>query len=92
MTIRPSDHPQPLLRRKMPELDSIRGIAILMVLFYHGFASRFGTYGLSGLPKTFVRILTPGWAGVNLFFALSGFLITGILLDSKESPQYYLRF
>jgi peptidoglycan/LPS O-acetylase OafA/YrhL len=81
-----------LLRSKMPELDSVRGFAILMVLFFHGFANRDGAQGLSGLPKLFVRLLAPGWTGVNLFFALSGFLITGILLDSKHHPQYYRRF
>jgi peptidoglycan/LPS O-acetylase OafA/YrhL len=76
----------------MPELDSLRGIAILLVLFYHGFASRYGTTGLSGLPKFLVGLTAPGWAGVNLFFALSGFLITGILLDSKPRPDYFRRF
>lgn len=76
----------------MPELDSVRGFAILMVLFFHGFASRYGTEGLSGVPRLFVWLLKPGWTGVNLFFALSGFLITGILLDSKHHPQYYRRF
>jgi len=76
----------------MPELDSVRGIAILMVLFYHGFASRYGTAGMSGLPKFLVSLTGPGWTGVNLFFALSGFLITGILLDSKEETSYYRRF
>jgi len=83
---------KPLLRPKMPELDSVRGFAILMVLFFHGFASRYGTQGLSGLPRLFIWFLVPGWTGVNLFFALSGFLITGILLDSKHHPQYYRRF
>ncbi len=84
--------PQPLLRARMPELDSLRGIAILLVLYYHGFASRYGTTGLSGLQKFLVGLTAPGWAGVNLFFALSGFVITGILLDSKQRPDYFRRF
>ena len=83
---------KPLLRPKMPELDSVRGVAILMVLFYHGFASRQSVEAFTGFPKLFVRLASPGWMGVNLFFALSGFLITGILLDSKDRPQYYRRF
>jgi peptidoglycan/LPS O-acetylase OafA/YrhL len=82
----------PLLRAKMPELDSLRGIAILMVLFFHGFASRYGVEGLRGLPRWLVALTSPGWAGVSLFFALSGFLITGILLDSKAQSNYYQRF
>jgi peptidoglycan/LPS O-acetylase OafA/YrhL len=86
------DNAKSLLRQKMPELDSVRGFAILLVLFFHGFASRYATQGLSGFPKLFVRLFVPGWTGVNLFFALSGFLITGILLDSKHHSQYYRRF
>ena|SRR5229473_1531836 len=81
-----------LVRPKMPELDTIRGVAILTVLFYHGFGARYGTQGLTGFPKLFVGLTMPGWAGVNLFFALSGFLITGILIDSKDHPHYYRRF
>jgi peptidoglycan/LPS O-acetylase OafA/YrhL len=77
----------------MPELDSIRGIAVLMVLFYHGFASQYGTGWFSGgFPKLMVILCSFGWAGVNVFFVLSGFLITGILLDSKSRPGYYRRF
>jgi len=83
---------QPLLRPKMPELDCVRGIAILMVLFYHGFGSRQGAEAFAGFPKLVVWAASPGWMGVNLFFALSGFLITGILLDSKHHSQYYRRF
>jgi peptidoglycan/LPS O-acetylase OafA/YrhL len=32
-----TETPQPLLRSRMPELDTLRGIAVLMVLFFHGF-------------------------------------------------------
>jgi peptidoglycan/LPS O-acetylase OafA/YrhL len=74
----------------MPELDSVRGIAILLVVFFHGF--RVGPAGLSGLSRLFVIATAPGWMGVNLFFVLSGFLITGILLDSKVKPHYYRNF
>jgi peptidoglycan/LPS O-acetylase OafA/YrhL len=75
----------------MPELDAVRGVAVLLVLFVHGFA---GTYGiiLRGIPGVFLRFTSVGWLGVNLFFVLSGFLITGILLDSKSRPRYYRNF
>jgi len=81
-----------LLRSRMPELDTIRGIAILLVLFFHGFGFRYGLQGLSGLPELFVAATLPGWMGVNLFFVLSGFLITGILLDTKPRANYYRSF
>lgn len=84
--------PANLLRSRMHELDTIRGIAVLLVLFFHGFGFRYGVQGLSGLPKLFVAATLPGWMGVNLFFVLSGFLITGILLDSKFNRDYFRTF
>jgi len=81
-----------LLRSRMPELDTIRGIAVLLVLFFHGFGFRYGLQGLSGVPRLLVAATLPGWIGVNLFFVLSGFLITGILLDTKSRSDYYRRF
>lgn len=75
-------------RGKYPELDGIRGIAILMVLVYHcaGFAP-------STMPDKIVNQVSEfGWAGVDLFFALSGFLITGILFDSKTKEGYLKTF
>ncbi len=82
----------PLLRPRMPELDTLRGIAVLSVLFFHGFGFEFGLQGLHGIPKLLVAATLPGWAGVNLFFVLSGFLITGILLDTKDRGDYFRRF
>jgi peptidoglycan/LPS O-acetylase OafA/YrhL len=76
----------------MPELDSLRGIAILAVVFFHEFGFSYGPHHLSGLARWFVAATMSGWAGVNLFFVLSGFLITGILLDAKGTPDYYRRF
>ena len=81
-----------LLRPVMPELDSLRGIAILGVLFLHGFYWPYSSLHLSRAGTLFLRVTQPGWLGVNLFFVLSGFLITGILLDSRNRPDYYRRF
>jgi peptidoglycan/LPS O-acetylase OafA/YrhL len=77
----------------MPELDTLRGIAVLLVLFFHGF--RLSSISVSN-PSTMVRWFLSGtaggWAGVNLFFVLSGFLITGILLNTRSSAHYYGQF
>src|SRR6266480_1454944 len=81
-----------IIRAKMPELDSLRGVAILLVVFYHGFFWSNGLAGLSGIAKLLVNLTRIGWLGVNLFFVLSGFLITGILADSKTKIHYYRRF
>jgi peptidoglycan/LPS O-acetylase OafA/YrhL len=87
-----SESNEPLLRPVMPELDSIRGISILAVLFYHGF---YWSVDLAQFSKPVRLVLTGFWMGrlgVNLFFVLSGFLITGLLIDSKGRTDYYSRF
>ena len=76
----------------MPELDSLRGIAILGVLFLHGFFWPYSRLHFTGWSRKFLLATQPGWLGVNLFFVLSGFLITGILLDARNHPHYYSRF
>jgi peptidoglycan/LPS O-acetylase OafA/YrhL len=76
----------------MPELDTLRGIAVLLVLFFHGFYFITGAARFHGPVRWFVLATDTGWIGVNLFFVLSGFLITGILLDSGDNPEYYRRF
>jgi len=76
----------------MPELDTLCGIAVLGVLFLHGFEWQYGGMRFGRLGTSFLRITQPGWIGVNLFFVLSGFLITGILYDSKDRPNYLQTF
>jgi len=82
-----------LIRPVMPELDSLRGVAILLVLWFHGFNYPGLVWSqFSGPARLFLTGAVGGWIGVNLFFVLSGFLITGILLDSKPKPNFYGRF
>jgi len=81
-----------LIRPLMPELDTIRGIAVLAVLLLHAFSWQYAGLHFGKLAGTLLFATQPGWLGVNLFFVLSGFLITGILLDSKEKPHFYRTF
>ena len=74
-----------------PELDGIRGIAILCVLATHAAVEHPGL-GLGGYSRFVRYAFSPGWAGVDLFFVLSGFLITGILLSTKTSSNYFRSF
>jgi peptidoglycan/LPS O-acetylase OafA/YrhL len=76
----------------MPELDCIRGLAVLGVLFLHGFEWQYGGFHFGQAARAFLEVTQIGSLGVDLFFVLSGFLITGILLDSREKPHYYSRF
>lgn len=84
--------PFKLLRTRMPELDTLRGIAVLGVLVLHGFYWQYSKLRFSHLQQLLVLATRAGWLGVNLFFVLSGFLITGILLDSRDKPDYYRTF
>jgi peptidoglycan/LPS O-acetylase OafA/YrhL len=70
-------------------LDGIRGIAILLVLWFHFVPPiSIPVWLIEWLKKT----STAGWVGVDLFFVLSGFLITGILLDTKTKPNFFRNF
>jgi len=76
---------------RIPVLDGIRGLAILMVLLCH-----LSLYGGIDPAITadwiFYKLTLPLGCGVELFFVLSGFLITGILLDTKSAPGYFRSF
>ena len=78
----------------MPGLDVARGIAILMVLLDHGFAADQTPYPANAPHAllTLEYVARLGHMGVHLFFILSGFLITGILLDSRSQPDYFRNF
>jgi peptidoglycan/LPS O-acetylase OafA/YrhL len=71
-------------------LDGVRGLAILMVILSHGFVAN---YEAGGAVTRFIGTLFYyGAFGVDLFFVLSGFLITGILFDSLADHAYFRRF
>lgn len=65
-------------REHYPALDGLRGIAILLVVFFHNFG--------------FINYFYFGWLGVDLFFVLSGFLITNILINQVGSEDYLKNF
>jgi peptidoglycan/LPS O-acetylase OafA/YrhL len=83
---RQGSHAIPDLRGHIPALDGLRGAAILLVISYHSFILPEERFGL------LARIAPVGWCGVDLFFVLSGFLITGILLDARGSSLYFRNF
>ena len=62
----------------IPALDSLRGIAILSVISYHYFPDN--------------KLFSLNWSGVDLFFVLSGYLITGRLLSSLKEKNYFRKF
>jgi len=71
-------------------LDGLRGLAVLMVMFYH--FSHINSVSHNSVDKIFSTILRIGWIGVDIFFVLSGFLITRILIWSKGSSiKQYLK-
>ncbi|MEM7763810.1 MAG: acyltransferase [Pseudomonadota bacterium] len=67
-------------------LDGLRGFAVLLVMVYH--------YGLERQQHVdwFIDMTQFGWVGVDLFFVLSGFLITGILLETRKQDGYFKKF
>jgi peptidoglycan/LPS O-acetylase OafA/YrhL len=81
----------PRLPDRLPALDGLRGIAILWVVV-HNLSVFDGSWSGGGLSRLFIVGVDAGWAAVTLFFALSGFLITGILLDHRDAPDYYRSF
>jgi peptidoglycan/LPS O-acetylase OafA/YrhL len=72
------------IRRYIPELDGLRAFAIAAVLLVHS-NFHFGIPALDAMQKR-------GWIGVDLFFVISGYLITSILLRTRDSEHYFRNF
>ena len=79
------------LHKRIPALDGLRGIAILAVFFRH-YAGGLEKTATSTALHILGMLFNFGWSGVDLFFVLSGFLITGILFDTQGKPGYYKNF
>ncbi len=80
---------QPNVRGHMPVLDGVRGLAVLMVLVFPFVGNTLPT---SSVERAIVGVTNYGSYGVELFFVLSGFLITGILYDAHNKPHYFRDF
>jgi peptidoglycan/LPS O-acetylase OafA/YrhL len=72
----------------IPALDGLRGLAILAVMLSHITVM----VPASPADRAYFQVVDSGWMGVDLFFVLSGFLITGILFDSRPNPHYFRNF
>ena len=72
------------MQRRIPQLDAVRGLAILVVMM-HNISLKYPVLHAQ-------QIFSNGWMGVDLFFVLSGFLITGILVDTKSSEGFFKNF
>ncbi|TAK57976.1 MAG: acyltransferase, partial [Dehalococcoidia bacterium] len=76
---------------RLAGLDGVRGIAVLAVMAYHFALFAELPTSATWLDSTVATVTNTGWVGVDLFFVLSGFLITGILYDAAAAPTGYFR-
>src|SRR5215212_3814520 len=69
----------------LPALDGLRGCAVLMVMLVHFTSAIEQPVSLGG--ALVAKAFSGGWVGVDLFFVLSGYLVTGILFDAKGADE-----
>ena len=77
--------------KHIEELDGIRGIAILLVFAFHAF-KRANYFTANPILHFITKLTSIGWVGVDIFFVLSGFLITSILMQKKGKKDYFKNF
>ncbi|MFT5050858.1 MAG: peptidoglycan/LPS O-acetylase OafA/YrhL [Chlamydiales bacterium] len=82
--------PRPSAASHISILDGIRGLAVALVMAHHFFAASMPAD--TALDRTVFAVLHTGWCGVDMFFVLSGYLITGILFRTKGSGHYFRSF
>ena len=79
------------MKKHIIELDGMRGIAVVLVMALHLF-KRASYFTEHPVLLGFTKLTTVGWVGVDIFFTLSGFLITSILLKAKTGEHYFKNF
>ncbi len=77
--------------KRVPQIDGLRAIAIMLVVSFHYINNQLINSRLY-LGKLSAKLFSFGWAGVDLFFVLSGFLIGGILISNKNKQNYFSTF
>lgn len=79
------------MEQRVKEMDGLRGIAVVLVIALHVFhrANEFTQHPTLHFITSFTSI---GWVGVDIFFVLSGFLITSILLRARDRHDYFKNF
>ncbi|MEO6924199.1 MAG: acyltransferase, partial [Bryocella sp.] len=90
-TAKPAKPDDSTTGRHIPALDGIRGLALLLVLMFHMLWSNPYVSG-PWIVRVLARAHMYGWMGVDLFFVLSGFLITGILYDTLDDRHFFRNF
>lgn len=77
--------------KRISQIDGLRAVASLLVVSFHYINNQL-TNSQGTIGKFFAKLFSFGWAGVDLFFVLSGFLIGSILISNKKKNKYFSIF